>query len=212
MRDFLIYADVDGVLTPCQKIFHCCDKRDVHPRSMSMNRTPLEVEARWYKVFSDRDSYVMLLMKDDLVFISNDRRNKHYTDYKGHKFCYVSHDKDKYYGLAADWEKRVANEEVEGDPFTPRYFYIGDAPFDWLCLRHAIHGFMPSDCSVVLYHKWKNDVTGLHITRLDTKGGEGCLEEMVYAMMRRHDIQGIPGVKDLPVIKAISEFIDGNVQ
>jgi len=202
MRDFLIYADIDGVLTSCQKLFHCVPK------------SPCDMQdRRWFKTYSDRDSYVMRLMKDDLVFISNDRRNQHYADYKGHKFCYVSHDryKDKYYGLAADWEKRVANGEVEGDPFTPRYFYIGDAPFDWLCLKNAIHGFMPSDCSVVLYHKWKSDVTGLHITRLDTKGGEGCLEEMVYAMMRRHDIQGIPGVKDLPAIKAINEFIDGNV-
>jgi len=194
MRNFLIYVDMDGVLTPCQKLFHCREERS--------NKS----DSRWFKTYSDRDSYVMRLMKDDLVFISNDRRNQHYADYKGHKFCYVSHDryKDKYYGLAADWEKRVANGEVEGDPFTPRYFYIGDAPFDWLCLKNAIHGFVPSDCSTILCQKVY--ASGGQITRLNESGGDGCLEGMMYNLSIRQ-IQ-FPMVTDLPVIKAIRKFIE----
>lgn len=195
MRDFLVYADVDGVLTTCQKIFQCIDKDPL-----------LDIEPRWYKTYSDRDSYVMLLMKDDLVFISNDKRNQHYVDYKGHKFCYVSHAKDKYFGLAADWERRVANGEVEGDPFTPRYFYIGDAPFDWLCLKNSIHGYLPADCSTVLFSK---ALPSEQFTRLREKGGEGCLEGMMYNMSIR--LNKFPMVADLPVIKAIREFIDGSV-
>jgi len=201
MRDFLVYADIDGVLTPCQKLFWC----------RSPDITEYEDE-RWYKTFSDRDSYVMRLMKDDLVFISNDRRNEYYTNYKGHKFCFIDHaNGDKFDGLKRDWAERVSNGEVSGDPEVPRYFYIGDTPFDWLCLRRAIHGFVPSDCSVILYHKWKSDTAGQHITRLDTKGGEGCLEEMVYSMMRRNSLKSISGVTDLPVIKAMREFINGDV-
>lgn len=194
MKDLLIYADIDGVLTPCQKLFHCRPNRSN------------AIDSRWYKTFSDRDSYVMRLMKDDLVFISNDQRNKHYTYYKGHKFCYVSHDKDKYYGLAADWQKRVENGEVEGDPFTPRYFYIGDAPFDWLCLINAIHGFVPRDCSPILQMK----LTAYNgITRLPTSGGQGCLETMICEMWAKQE--QYPDVAKLGVIKAIDEFIDGDI-
>ncbi len=196
MRDCLIYADIDGVLTPCQKLFHCT----------RAGGAPV-VEDRWYKTYSDRDSYVMLMMKDDLVFISNDKRNEHYTDYKGHKFCYVSHAKDKYFGLAADWEQRVHNGEVEGDPFTPNYFYIGDAPFDWLCLKNAIHGFMPADCSAVLCEKVHK--SNCNMTFLHENGGDGCLEGMMLNLFARQ-VQ-FPMVVDLPVIKAIEEFIDGDV-
>ncbi len=195
MRDFLIYADIDGVLTPCQKLFHC-----------TRAGGSTVVEDRWYKTYSDRDSYVMLMMKDDLVFISNDKRNEHYASYKGHEFCYVSHAKDKYYGLAADWGERVQNGEVDGDPFTPRYFYIGDAPFDWLCLKNSIHGFLPADCSTVLFNR---ALPSEQFTRLSEKGGEGCLEGMMYNMSIR--LNKFPMVADLPVIKAIREFIDGDV-
>lgn len=195
MRDFLVYADVDGVLTTCQKIFRCTPKR----------MSPA-IEDRWSKTYSDRDSYVMLLMKDDLVFISNDKRNEHYVEYKGHEFCYVSHAKDKYYGLTADWEERVQNGEVDGDPFTPRYFYIGDAPFDWLCLKNSIHGFLTADCSMVLFNK---ALPSKQFTLLSTKGGEGCLEDMMYNLSIRQE--EFPMVSDLPVIKAIREFIDGGV-
>lgn len=197
MRDFLVYADIDGVLTPCQKLFRCTEK---------WHAVDNNIEDRWYKTYSDRDSYVMLMMKDDLVFISNDRRNEYYADYKGHKFCYVSHSKDKYFGLAADWGERVHNGEVEGDPFTPRYFYIGDAPFDWLCLKNAIHGYLPEDCSTVLFNRALPDE---HFTRLQTKGGEGCLESMMYNMSIR--LNKFPMAADLPVVKAIREFIDGDV-
>ncbi len=194
-RSYLVYCDIDGVMTPCQKLFHCRPNRSN------------AVDSRWYKTFSDRDSYVMRLMKNDLVFISNDRRNKYYADYKGHEFCFVDHaDGDKYNGLKRDWAERVQNGEVEGDPDVPRYFYIGDAPFDWLCLTKAIHGFLPADCSKILF---KKALPHEKLTRLPDKGGEGCLEGMMYNLSIRQT--EFPMVADLPVIKAIREFIDGNV-
>lgn len=196
-RDFLIYADIDGVLTPCTKLFRCTPER---PKPA--------IEDRWSKTYSDRDSYVLRMMKDDLVFISNDKRNKYYTDYKGHKFCFVDHaDGDKYDGLKKDWAERVRNQEVCGDPEKPRYLYIGDAPFDWLCLKHAIHGFVPADASIILLDK----CCGLRkITRLSKRGGEGCIESMMYNLSIRQE--EFPMVSDLPAIKEIRKFIeDGDV-
>lgn len=230
MRNFLIYADIDGVLTPCQKLFHCVNqKQTVFPFDENIESAPDFPELRWFKTFSDRDSYVMRLMKDDLVFISHDRRNRYFVDYKSHKFCFVDHaDGDKFNGLKRDWAERVQNREVEGDPDKPRYFYIGDAPFDWLCLKHSIIGFMPQDASQMLKLKAKktrelSDLLVRHMpngepvcvlgryTLLNSNGGAGCIEEMMYYIYRGADLikseYGVD-ISNMEVIKVIREFLE----
>jgi len=169
---FLIYVDVDGVMTPCRKLMQC-----VQPKTKGMPDT------RWYKEFSDRDSFVMMRLQEQLVFISHDKRNKHFCNYKKHKFVYAPHSAgDKFNVLLQDWKHRIENKEVRGNPNDPTYVYLGDAPFDWQCLLNSKHGFVPSDSSSLLLTKMKM-ANKKHIETLKAPGGAGCLEE---AILRLH--------------------------
>jgi len=167
--EFLFFVDIDGVLTPCRKLFHCIP-------SLRMDRP----DCRWYKEYSDRDAWVMLRMMDELVFITQDVRNHEYIKYKNNKFVYASHDVgDKWQVLKIDWKKRVEDGEVAGDPEAPHYIYIGDSQFDYQCLKNSQIGFIPRDASPMLKRKVQHSQ---HIFELDSLGGGGCIEEAVLWM------------------------------
>jgi hydroxymethylpyrimidine pyrophosphatase-like HAD family hydrolase len=137
-------------------------------------------DARWSKDFSDRDSWVLMRMKEDIVFISHDRRNEHYIGYKGHNFCCASHDDgDKFEVLRKDLKERLMHGDADGDPEALNYVYIGDAPFDYECLKHARYGFIPQDASPLLVKKIFATDCQRHVRQLQARGGEGCIEEAV---------------------------------
>jgi hypothetical protein len=177
MVKFLVYCDIDGVMTHCSKLMHCVERE-----GPILSNNWITPDRRWYKEFSDRDSFVMQRLKDHLVFISHDKKNEYYCQYKKHKFVYASHDDgDKFNVLLRDWKERIANGEVEGDPNNPVYIYLGDAPFDLQCLINAKYGFIPADSSQLLHSKVK--LSNLkHIETLKSGGGQGCLEEAILLL------------------------------
>lgn len=176
---FLFYADVDGVLTPPRKLFQCfpLDERE---------------DDRWSKEYSDRDSWAMQRLKDHLVFISHDKRNREYVEYKGHKFVYAPHsDGDKSIVLERDWRERVQSGEVVGEPNKPVYLYVGDGPFDYRCLAGAQFGFIPGDADPLLVFKLRNanllpnppsKAVLNKVSVLSADGGGGCISETILRL------------------------------
>lgn len=198
MPTFLFYADVDGVLTPNRKLFQC--------RAVD---TKIDwQDTRWYKEYSDRDSFVLQNMKDHVVFISHDKRNTYYVCYKGHKWCYAAHSSgDKYEVLKEDWRQRVDAHEIEGDPHDPRYIFIGDAPFDWLCLKNSMLGFMPFNSSEFLLEKVRREEAS-HVEHLPVSGGEGCLEAAVGVLHENIEDYSDLNLREMPVFNVLDEYYE----
>jgi len=162
----LIYADCDGVITTPLKYFD---------------------GVRFSKAFSDHDAYAISLLKPWLVLISQDPTNAAWAAHKGVEFVHVNGTTswDKYIALCSDWAQRVREGKVTVDglaPFSPddRYIYVGDSLYDLDCLKHARYGFIPSDGSNLLRHQVAENAA---IEVLDTSGGHGCLEEVLYKMI-----------------------------
>ena len=172
----IIMCDVDGVLTAPQKMFRCTNK------SGSLG------EDRWSKIYSDRDSWALQRLKNEIVFISHDRRNEHYIHYKGHKFLYVPHPLEKYDAIIEYWNNFVTNNTVEGEKDKPIYIYLGDDVFDYKALSGALYGFIPSDANMILKDKIFKDgklVGAIHsnkIMQLQSAGGAGCINEAMYRL------------------------------
>lgn len=172
-----IYSDIDGVLTAPFKIFD---------------------GVRFSKAFSDRDAYAIELLRPWLVFISQDSTNKVWAEHKKVEFVHAdcSSSEGKFNALCTHWQSRIGAT-------VPNYIYLGDSLFDWDCLKHARHGFVPNDGSTLLYKKIM-ETPSIHV--LGKCGGHGCLEEFLHLMVTQ--LWGDLSPLFMPISGMIKTFVE----
>ncbi len=155
---FLIYTDVDGVLTTGQKSWY------------KNNDGKLQNT----KTYSDRDTVPILLLGDQLIWISHDKKvNEDLAVYRKVKFEWVPEGESKL-------------ERIRGLTGEQPYTYIGDSLQDMECLCAAEHAYVPANASPIL--EYALDHRGAVHRKLKTKGGEGVLEEVLLDLHRRRVI------------------------
>lgn len=158
MRDLLIFTDVDGVLTTGQKSWHVDE-------SGNLANT---------KIYCDRDTVPILLLRDRLIWISHDKKvNQDIAKYRGVRFEWVPEGECKLDKI---------NEIAKGVPFV----YIGDSLQDLRCLQAAWHAYVPANASLMLTYAL--DHSSGSYKQLNTNGGEGVLEEVLLDLHRRQEV------------------------
>jgi len=116
-----IYCDIDGVLTPPNKIFYCINNK-----------------LQKAKMFSDCDSYAIEKHKDNITFVTHDNEiNAQWALRRGVKCIVVPNIYDKFdYLYSRLWMRN--------------YIYIGDTMHDFLCLKYAKKSYVPMSASYSL--------------------------------------------------------------
>jgi 3-deoxy-D-manno-octulosonate 8-phosphate phosphatase KdsC-like HAD superfamily phosphatase len=180
-QNLIIVSDMDGVITPAFKVWYEKPPGN-YAFSSKFSISPLTVA----KLFSDRDSSIISLMKDFLIFLSiDDRINKEYSEHKNIPFIHAANGKyrNKFDYLNEYWTNILKRE---GSP-KGKYIYIGDSLPDLRCLINASIAYIPQDASKLLIKTLCQTKTSF--IKLTSKGGEGCLEEIFLDLLNKKIIE-----------------------
>ena len=211
-RPIVIFSDMDGCISPKQKIWYEEPQEIRAQRYLSGELGPLLIprdrQLKVMKPICDYDSGTISLIRKlkqvELVFISGDDKiNKLYAERQSIPFIStgaVKHS-DKWEHLVEYWE-----ENYSGEP-NGRYVYIGDSMPDFHCLMRSGIGFTPHSCSKLLRMGLEtegvsdqgNPAYPPHIHRLMSKGGDGVLEEVLVNLIEMGKIQKRSVLKRLGV-------------
>lgn len=201
-RPLVIFSDMDGCISPKQKIWYVNSETTVYNKQTAYGGgvgTHTDKFLDVMKPICDHDSGAISLIRQlkqvDLVFISGDERiNRAYAERQSIPFIFTGKVKhsDKWEYLKAYWKERYG-----GKP-NGKYIYIGDSIPDYHCLMNSGLGFVPADGSKLLGEAL--DPLPGHVRYLYNKGGEGVLEETLVELIRmgklqRHSILKKLGVK-----------------
>ncbi len=157
-----IFADFDGTLTENKKFWY---EEAGWPKCL-----------RVMKALSDKDVNLFGFLQPWLTVISNDNKlTPQLLDRYKISFIHVPSGEPKYPILRRS--------------YLGNYIYVGDGLADTECLRESKIGFIPNNASSILKFKM---MACPHVSKLETNGGDGVLDEIVYLLWARGIIINLP--------------------
>ena len=199
-RPLVIFSDMDGCISPKQKIWRE-EPTMLVPTSYRSGYLPGERELSVTKPICDYDggaiSLIRKLKQVELVFISGDERiNRAYAKRQSIPFIYTGEVKhsDKWEHLEEYWR-----EHYKGSP-KGKYIYLGDSIPDFHCLMNSGLGFYPEGSSVLLKQAlYARGHKADHVSELDVRGGDGVIEAVLLELVERGKLRKATLFKHLGV-------------